>query len=362
MKSSFALMSLALTGLLLSGCEKKDNPPPVPFDYSEGIYIVNEGAFAQNNGSISYLDPEYSFIQHWVFEVANDRVLGDVVQSMSIMNDTLGIIVVNGSSKIELVNLHTFKCLAAPIPVNYPRYFMPVSETKGYLTGGNMQGYVYIFDAVNLEITDSIQVGSGPETMVTYPDYLMVANSGGWGVDSTISVIDMATDQVVDTIHTSKVPVDMVKDATGNLWVYCKGFAEYDPNPPYTMLSETDAVIQKFDPENRDVVLWQATVGKAGDYIALPKIAASPGGDYIYYLRPNGVFRISVSSPEISLTPFISGSFYGMEVNPSDGNIFVFSSASFTTHSTLYIYSPLGVALANSQVGIGGSTAAFHLP
>ncbi len=118
------------------------------------------------------------------------------MQSISLANDTTAYIAVNGSGKLEVVRVKDFTTLAPPIPVVYPRYFMQVSGEKGYLTAGSMQGWIYVISLGQHDVTDSIQVGFGPETMIKLNDQVFVANSGGWGVDSTISVIDVHTDQV----------------------------------------------------------------------------------------------------------------------------------------------------------------------
>ena len=69
-------------------------------------------------------------IQNGVFESANQRPLGDVVQSFAVVQDTTGYIVVNGSGKLEIVILRDFRASTAPIPVDYPRYFMQVGDNN----------------------------------------------------------------------------------------------------------------------------------------------------------------------------------------------------------------------------------------
>ena len=138
------VLPVAIFTVFLS-CEKSDTKTK-PDGYSQGVYIVNEGSFQASNGSISYFDPSRNLIVNGIFEAANNRPLGDVVQSMSVANDTTGYIVVNGSGKVEIVRLKDFKTIAPPIPVFYPRYFMQVSEEKGYLTAGSMQGWIYIIN------------------------------------------------------------------------------------------------------------------------------------------------------------------------------------------------------------------------
>ncbi len=358
MKYAFLLSAVAVFAILFQGCDKTNDPPEVT-DYSQGIYIVNEGSFQANNGSISYYDPLDGLIINGIFEAANGRALGDVIQSFATVGDTTGFIVVNGSAKLEVVDLRTFKTIAEPVPVDYPRYFLPVTTEKGYLTGGSLQGYIYQLDLYDFKIKDSIEVGKGPETMAQLNDMVYVANSGGWGIDSTIYCINTLNNKVNDTIYIGKVPVDLVFDGSDNLWAYCKGQAVYSWDPPYDLISETDAMLQKIDIRH-GTVLWQGIVGRAGDYTATPpRIAASADGESIYYLRPDGVYRIGAGIPAIQGTPLITGNFYGMDVNPGDGNIYTFE-ASFTGNGTMKIFNESGTLLSEGTVGIAPNGAVFH--
>jgi YVTN family beta-propeller protein len=351
------VLPLAIFTSFLS-CEKSDTKTK-PEGYSQGVYIVNEGSFQASNGSISYFDPSRNLIVNGIFEAANNRTAGDVVQSIAVVNDSTAYIVVNGSGKVEIVRVKDFKAIAPPIPVFYPRYFLQVSESKGYLTGGSMQGWIYIINLAEKTVADSMEVGYGPENMVMLNDQVFVVNSGGWGVDSTVSVINSNTDEVTRQIRVGKVPLDLALDANNKLWVYCKGYALYNWDPPYDLISETDALLQKVDGETGNI-LWQQAVGKAGDYTATPpKMAVSKAGTKLYYLRPDGVYAISTGQPELSSTPLIAGSFYGIEVNPDDDNIYVFES-SFSGNGSLKIYDPKGNPVAQGTVGIAPNGAVFN--
>lgn len=342
----------------LSGCDT-DDPAPEPGNFARGIYIVNEGAFQYNNGSISFYDPVEGLIINDIFEAVNNRPLGDVVQSMALIGDTTGIILVNGSAKLEVVDLRTFATITEPIPMVYPRYFKQVTAESGFLTGGSLQGYVYRIDLNTFAMVDSIRVGYGPESLVQLNGMVYVANSGGWGTDSTIHIINVNMNRLVDTFYVGKAPVDMVFDGSDYLWVYCKGQAIYNWDPPYNLIAETDALLQKIDVSTGSI-LYQAKVGKAGDYTATPpRIAASPDGEVIYYLRPDGVYRLYADNPAIPATPFITGSYYGLDANPEDGQLYVFES-SFTGNGVMKIYDADGTPLAEGTVGIAPNGAVFH--
>lgn len=357
MKGMHLLLLTAIMALLFAGCEKNQDGP-YEIDYSQGIFIINEGSFRSNNGSVSYYDAAGGSITNGIFEAANGRPLGDVVQSFAIVSDTVGIIVVNGSAKLEVVNIETFRTIAKPIPVAYPRQFIQVTPDAGYLTGGSLQGYVFILDLGTFEITDSIKAGYGPDALIMHENMVYVANSGGWGTDSTLYKIIVSGNQVVDTFQVGKAPADLAFDGDDMLWIYCRGQAVYSWDPPYNLISETDALLQKVDITNGNI-LWQGEVGKAGDYTGTPpRIAASPDGAFIYYLRPDGVYKISSVSPDIPVTPLITGNYYGMDVNSADGNIFVFESV-FTGNGTMKIFTGDGIPVAEGMVGIAPNGAVF---
>lgn len=354
------MLFLFLLPLATLCCVKEDDLI-MKNDYSHGIYIINEGAYGYNNGSISYLDPFSGNITNYLYESANeDAVTGDVIQSMTVIQDTIGYIVANGSSKIEIVNLKTFKVLTNPIQIDYPRYCLEVNHEKGYVTRGNKQGYVVMINLISHQKTDSIKVGFGPETMLLNDHLAYVANTGGGTyADSTVSIINTLIDKVIDTIWVGQVPSDMAFDAENFLWVLCKGFASYGGPPNYDLIKETDAFIQKIDPATGQI-LWQGSVGKAGDYFTFPKMAVSNNGEDIYYLRPDGIYRIHAYSPEISVDPLIAGNFYGFDVNPVNDHIYAFE-AIFTGNGMLKIFDENGSGVSEGIVGIAPNGAVFNL-
>jgi YVTN family beta-propeller protein len=350
-KLNFAVV-LLYTFIISLSCEKNNNPEETS-GYKNGIFIVNEGSYNSNNGSISFMDASNSIIVNDIFYTANGRSLGDIVQSFSVLNDSLGVIVVNHSAKLEIVRLSTFQAITEPLPVSYPRYFLPVTEMKGYVTSGSLAGKIYVLDLSSMTISDSIGVGFGPEVLLRLNNYVYVANSGGWGNDSTISVINTLTDHVFDTLFVGNVPSDLAFDEESYLWVYCKGFTNY-------IDIETDSYLQKIDPLTNSII-WQGKVGSAQDYLSVPaKLAISDDGTKLYYLRPDGVYQLDTSDPSIAEGPLIPGNYYGLDVNPENNRIFVFE-ATFTGNGTVKIFEPDGALFGQGAVGVGPNGAVFNL-
>lgn len=358
MKIVKIFLTLASLTLLLVACGQEENNDESS-GYRFGVFIVNEGSFLSNNGSVSYFNPDSGILVNNLFETINGRPLGDVVQSIGFAGEK-AYIVVNGSGKVEIVDRETFKTATEPILASYPRYFEAVDSQKGYLTSGNMQGYVYVIDLEKARIRDSIKAGFGPETMVKLGNFIYVANSGGWGVDSTLSMIDTRYDSVAGTLTVGDIPSDMALDGDNGLWVYCKGYALRSSDPPYDLISETASRLVKINPVTNSI-LWEGVVGSAGDYEGTPpKLAVGSDGNTLFYLRPDGVYKINTGNPSIPGERILEGSFYGLEVNPVTGDLYVFQGG-FTGNGTMFIIDAVTGDSESFTMGIGPSGAVFNL-
>ena len=107
---TFQFSTLLLWALIVvvSSCTKEpirpstgdpDPPPGGSTTYSEGFFIVNEGNFNWGNASVTYVDISTGTAHQHIFQQANSRPLGDVAQSMKVLNNR-GYIVVNNSNRI----------------------------------------------------------------------------------------------------------------------------------------------------------------------------------------------------------------------------------------------------------------------
>lgn len=349
---SFALCA----GLFLSSCSNDDDqakPKKASETLRSEFYTVNEGSFGAGNGSIGYYngkDTSAIIQERNIFEKANNRGLGDVVQSLAFYNGK-GYIAVNNSQKVEVVNASDFKSVAT-INIGSPRYFQGISSSKGYITDWTTNS-VQVIDLNSNTVLKTIKTGTGPEKMVRSGNYVYVANLGGFGNDSTISVIDVSTDAVVKTIHVGYRPNSLQLDNSGNLWVLCEGLYN-DYNTPDDDVAGALVQVSLAQQE----VVKTLTMLKNSDHPSA--LAVNPAGTELYYL--NGpVYRHNTTAASLSATPFINngGTYtYGLSVNPSNGDILL-CNASFTSSSTVVIYNQSGSKTGQISSGIGTSNVVF---
>ncbi len=352
MFKSVSIFALVLLSILLVSCEKENS---VSKNFLNGAFIVNEGAFGSNNGSISWYNYENKSIVNSIFEAANNRPLGDVVQSMGIAGG-YGFIIVNNSQKAEVVRLKDFSTKTVISDLSYPRYFT-ANESHAFISNGSFEGTVIVVDLVSLEKVAEIPVGNGPEQMAIVGNRLYVANSGGWGFDNRVSVIDLSTRQVVQHIEVGDVPFYLQKDHLNNLWVMCRGKVVYD-FVTWEIIEETDSKLVKINTTN-NTVTSTTVVGNTGDFTWPSFLVSSGDKTTLFFNDAGGVYSVNASAGTISSAPVLAGNFSGMGIHPVSGEFFALKTPGYTSSGTLEIYNTSGQITGEFSVGIGPNMVVF---
>tara|TARA_B100000767_G_scaffold149011_1_gene140339 strand:+ start:68 stop:1174 length:1107 start_codon:yes stop_codon:yes gene_type:complete len=350
MKTMNIFKTLILTSVILTSCTK-DNLDSTNYDglYNDGYFVTNEGNFNTGNGSISFVD-EYGVVENDVFASNNSFVLGDVVQSMTIINDN-AYIVVNNSNKIEIASVDSMNYVGT-IEVGFPRYIKQVSDDKAYITswGTGFGSEVKVLDLNTNTIVNTIICGVGPEAIEVSNGYAYVCNIGGYSVNNTISIIDVSSDMVITTLELSDKPNSVVVDVDENIWVLTKGTTEYDEN--WNTVAVSPGSLYKI---NNNVVVQEFTF-PLGDYAS--NLVINNSGNVLYYSCAGAVFSLEVNSSELNIDPIINKSFYGLGFN--DNYIYGASAPSFTQSGLSYRYTTNGIVVDSVNVGIGPNGYCFN--
>ena len=335
------MFALAIT--VLASC-KKDNIDDiyVAGNYEDGYFVTNEGNFGTGNGSISFVD-EYGAVENDVFASINSFALGDVVQSMNIINDN-AYILVNGSSKIEVASVDSMYSVATIDAVS-PRYIAKVNDNKAYVTDWGING-VQVIDLLTNTISSTIDCGTGPEGITVANGFAYVCNVGGWGLDNTVSVINTTTDAVETTLTVGDKPNSVVVDANGAVWVLSGGYTEW--NEDYTeILSQTSGSLVKII-NNIIELSIDFPIGNSPQ-----NLLVNDAGTTLYYSDGSwskAVYAFDVNDTALSTTALINRSFYGLGVH--GGYVYGTDAVDFTQSGWSYKYTTEGTIIDSVQVGI----------
>lgn len=344
------LVQLIAVLVLITGCKKDEEVKDIPKSYLNGAFVSNEGSFGANNGGISHISASGE-VTNDVYLTANGVEMGDVLQSFTVIGSR-GYAVVNNSQKVEVMDLTNMKRVTSITGLSYPRHLLQVDAQTAYLTNGNFAGEVVVIDLTTNTVTANIPVGNGPENMTRTGDVIFVCNSGGWMDDNTVSIIDISSQDVVETITVGDTPVDAVTDQTGDVWVLCRGKVVYDES--WNIIGNTDAMLYKIDGTTY-VIESSMTIGVNGDHPS--QLEINPAGDVIY-VENSGVFLMNIVSN--NLTPLVTGAFNSIDVHPLSGDIWCTEIPNFVSSSAVYKYSASGALLNSYTTGLGANGVSFN--
>ena len=343
--------------LLLAACESSGPAEKEDFDTggSAGVFCLCEGNMNAGNASLSYYDPAARTVQNEVFYRANGAKLGDVAQSIFLREGRV-FIPISNSGVIWAIDADTFrvegKLEAAssqhPDQNNHivaPRYIHFLSDEKAYVTQ-IWDPRIYIVNPRTYEITGYIQTDMDFETgsteqMVQYDKYVF---TNCWSYQNRILVIDTETDTVCDEITVGIQPTSLVMDKYNKIWTVTDGGYEGSPyghEAPslYCIDAATRKVEKQFKFKFGD---WPSEVQLNGDR------------DKLYWIN-KAIWSMDVTASHVPVRPFLEYSgtiYYGLTVNPANGEVYIADAIDYQQQGMIYRYSPEGKLIDEFYVGI----------
>jgi DNA-binding beta-propeller fold protein YncE len=359
MKSTFikrikwtaACLPVCLTALLLVACEENDNDPlPAPTDpYASGTFVVNEGPFTSGSGSLSHVDEDGQVVKE-AFFLANGFPLGSVLQSAELVGDEL-YIVANLSGRIEVVQKGTLNALRSTQLLGSPRYVQELSDGRVAATDWATDK-VFVLNASDLSMSQSFDVGVGPERMAVLGDQLYVLNSGGFGRDSTVHIIHTASNSVMGQMVLGDQP-NSLQVIQGRIWVLCSGYADWsDPaNDTQGKLIEMDADGQILSEYPIDLA-----IGHPGELIY------DQQNNRLCFLNNaygGSIMAMDFSAPG-SFFELKKGSYYSLDHDPIRGQIVAGNALSFDVPGYMIRFGSDMSLVDSVQVGLIPTDFVFH--
>lgn len=302
--------------------------------YSDGVFVINEGNFEWGEGTVSFIDPRNNKIERNIFEKANDRVLGNVAQSMEIFDDK-GFLVVNNSQKIEVVDPGSFESEHIIEGFNSPRYFKGLNMEKGYVSD-LYEGAVYVLDLDEMEIADQINVDGWTEDMVIVDDKLFVA-----GMESaSIYEISTSSDAVTNEIDVLAEPASLIEGPDDHLWALSTGGFEETYPGMAKINPDSGEIVSKFEFEDKELSPSDLTYAQSREKF--------------FYRKQGAVFSFETFEDlpgDVFLDPDGDFGIYNMQYLPSLNQLWVADAKDFTREGDVFAYDPADASLIEQWEG-----------
>lgn len=335
------------SSLLLFSCVK-DKPndimqPEVSFGNGYKVFVTNEGNFGTNNASVSLYELDNGQVVSDIYKTQNNNAtLGDVCQSMTKINNKY-YVVVNNSGKIAVVNSNDFKLSGTISGLQSPRYIMPVTFNKAYVSDLYANA-ISVIDLNTNTKTGSIPCSGWTEQMVLIYNKAFVTNNKS----NYTYVINTITDQITDSIYVGKFGGSIVTDKNSKIWVLSTG------DSPNNIVGK----LHRIDPVTLQIEL--SLPFASNDSPANLCINATK--DTLYFLNTS-VYRMPVNSGALPGSAFINSSsntFYGLGVSDKDYNIYISDAIDYIQKSSIMVYSPNGQLKTTFKAGINASGFYFE--
>lgn len=324
---------------------------PMPDASPIGMYLLNEGNMGSNKASIDYVDFRNGLYARNLYAERNPTVikeLGDVGNDIQIYGSRL-YAVINCSHKVEVMDARTLRRIGqVDIPnCRYIRFYGGDAYVSSYV--GPVQidpdaqlGAVYRVDTATLKVTAKCTVGYQPDELEIMGEYIYVANSGGYRVpnyDRTVSVVERYGMKQVQKIPVAINLHRIRADKYGRLWVTSRG--------DYMGVRSKIFVLER---ENR-----YSSEMKVTDTLNIPCTEMCIQGDSLYFYSTEWSYAleknfITYGIIDVRTKQLVSNSFitdgtetdieipYGINVNPSNGDIYVTDAKNYVSSGQLHCY------------------------
>ena len=298
------------------------------------VLIINEGNFGSGSGSISLYKSLPKTVTNDVFNTTNGFTIGNVAQS-AYQIDNKGYITINNSSKIEIIDINTFASIGTIDGFNSPRYFLPINNSKAYVT----DLYSNSIQIVNLStnsISGSIAANGWTEELIIHKDTVYVCDM----TNDNLLIIDPVTNSLIDSVKIGESPNSLVVDQNNKIWIMCSGG-----------FGSTSPQLIKFNPLTRSI---EST-------FTFPNISDSPGNlkinaakNQLYFINQN-IIKMSIDASALNSSPFITNNgniFYGLDINPINEDVYISDAIDYNQNGVIFRYSSEGTLLDQFTAGV----------
>lgn len=328
-------MYLILLCCLVQACDESEDQEELPkTNVNYDLIVLNEGNFRSANASVDFYSSSANERVANVFQNSNgSRPLGDVAQSM-IQHLDKYYVVVNNSSKIEVLDAVTLKSVGQITGLNSPRYVLPIENNLAYVSD-IYEDKLYKVDLLNFSIVGQLNYGGWIEEMVKVNQYAFLCNRDS----NQVIVLDTRNDSLVKKIATNAFPNSLRVDKNDNVWVSCSGN------------TTSYAALMQIDGDSLNVL---KTMEASSFDQSFGELEINGAGNQLYYLNQD-VYQLSIANSTLPSSPIILQNdrlFYALGIHPNSNEIYVCDAIDYVQSGIVFRYSPQGQQIASFRSGI----------
>ena len=341
--NNLTILAIALITGLMSCKDDPDIPEPTGTDYTDGVFVINEGSYGAGSGTLTFIKRDGTGLQQKVFQIANNLLtLGNVAQSMNVIGDS-AFIVVNNANRIVVASKYSMTEITTIEDIYQPRYMVNLND--GRFAVSCWDNTAKIFDLASLMELDEIETGAGPEKMMLISDKLWILNQGGLSVDSTLTIYDLITGNK-QTLQVHPRPTGIQMDNDGSLWVMCSGRKPYHPG------GFSPSHLLRIDPESHDIT--GDFLIQQGEHDAI-SLEINKSGNTLFYLFKGDIYSFATNATQPADLPLVDyeGALYSVGYDPVENSLYCADALDYTQHGEVYKYNASsGIFISDFKAGI----------
>ncbi len=334
----FSIPAVLLVFLLATACQPEEIGPQtgddsgeVVSDFTNGVFVINEGNFTWGNGSLSYYNPDDKKTYNHLFEGINEYPLGDVPQSIR-KGEYDYCLTVNNSNSVIFCDFQ-MKVIKEFTGINSPRYSTEDDEGNVY-TSSMYGGQVMKINKERTEVDTFALFDEWTENIIWHDDFLYLTqkrfgqsdslsknmvfklDTAGRHVDSLVIGMDIS---VMRLISPEKIVVLSHTEEHSKLW----------------FVNLTD-----FSVEEKEIT------GKASF------LSFSASKQQLYYFK-EGIYSWDLVSNEESLIKAIDEkNAYGFNIDALRSEFYLCDAKDFTSKGDLLRYDFEGNLIDSTQLSV----------
>lgn len=322
--------------LTMFSCKDDDSVvDPIVVNDSK-VLILNEGNFNFGNASLSLYNQKLKSVNNKVFQSNNSgRPIGDVVQSTTQIGEEL-FVLVNNSSKIEILDVSNLSAKASIQQLNSPRYLTSFNSQKAYVSD-LYEDKLYVINPESRSVVKTIETGGWVEEMAIVNNKLYLTH-----VDSNqLWVLNVSNDSILSKIDVHEQPQFIEVDANNNIWVSCTGGFNGGKSAIYKIDSSVDSILSVFEAPTVD--------------FNVSEIEFNGSKNELHFLAKDGLYAMNVAAAQLPTVPKVSKEnrlFYGFSIEPISNEIYISDAIDYQQRGVVYRFNNAGSQLDAFKVGI----------